>query len=160
VSEATIGVMDQARMAEEFLLGLAERMGLEGAATSVQELDEELAEVRLDGEGTGLLVGRRGATLQALQELTKTVLQRRTPPDAEGRIRVDVAGYRERRRAALEAFVRSIADEVKATGEEQALEPMNAADRKVVHDTVNEIEGVATTSEGADPRRRVVIVPA
>ena len=76
------------------------------------------------------------------------------------RFRIDVGGYRERRREALARFAVSVADEVRSTGVQKALEPMNAADRKVVHDTINELDGVATTSEGEEPHRRVVILPA
>jgi len=70
-----------------------------------------------------------------------------------------VAGYRQARREALARFTRQVADQVKESGQARALEPMHPADRKIVHDTVNEIDGVATTSEGEEPRRRVVIVP-
>ena len=76
------------------------------------------------------------------------------------RLRVDVGGYRERRREALAAFARQVADEVRESQVERGLEPMSPPDRKVVHDTVAEIEGVATSSEGEEPRRRVVIRPA
>ena len=75
-------------------------------------------------------------------------------------ILVDVGGYREKRVAALRRFTEGIVDEVKTTGEERALEPMSPADRKVVHDTVNEIEGVETRSDGTEPTRYVVIQPA
>ena len=76
-----------------------------------------------------------------------------------GRVRIDIGGYRQRRQEALARFVRQQAEAVLSEGTSRALEPMNSADRKVVHDTVNEIDGVATVSEGADPERRVVIVP-
>jgi spoIIIJ-associated protein len=76
-----------------------------------------------------------------------------------GRLFVDVAGYRQRRREALERFTQSLAEEVKTSGARKLLEPMSAADRKVVHDTANGIDGVRTISEGEDPRRRVVILP-
>ena len=86
-------------------------------------------------------------------------MHRRVPGTAAGRVRLDVAGYRQRRREALERFTRSVADEVKESGVQKVLEPMAPADRKVVHDTVNEIDGVRTVSEGEEPRRRVVVVP-
>jgi spoIIIJ-associated protein len=73
---------------------------------------------------------------------------------------VDIAGYRERRRAALGRFAEKVAEEVKATGSARLLEPMNSADRKIVHDTLIEFEGVTTRSEGEDPKRRVVVEPA
>jgi len=74
-------------------------------------------------------------------------------------VRIDVSGYRQRRREALERFVQGIAAEVKESGVQKALEPMAPPDRKVVHDTVNDIDGVTTVSEGEDSRRRVVILP-
>jgi spoIIIJ-associated protein len=70
-----------------------------------------------------------------------------------------VGGYRAKRRAALEAFTRKVVDEVLETGEERAMEPMGSVDRKTVHDVVNDIDGVETSSEGEDPRRYVVIRP-
>jgi spoIIIJ-associated protein len=73
---------------------------------------------------------------------------------------VDVGGYRHKRREALERFARQVAEQVRAEGAPKALEPMTAADRKTVHDTINDIEGVSTTSEGEEPHRRVVILPA
>jgi spoIIIJ-associated protein len=75
-------------------------------------------------------------------------------------VRIDVAGYRERRREALGRFAQQVASEVLASGVPKALEPMHPADRKVVHDVVNELDGVSTTSEGEEPRRRVVIMPS
>ena len=73
------------------------------------------------------------------------------------KIRLDIAGYTERRREALRIYTTRLADKVKAEGGEVMLEPMNAADRKVVHDTVAEIDGVRSFSEGEEPRRSVVI---
>ena len=73
---------------------------------------------------------------------------------------MDVAGYRAKRRAALAEFTRTLAEKVLETGRPQALEPMSASDRKVVHDTAAEIDGITTASEGEDPRRRVVLRPA
>jgi spoIIIJ-associated protein len=75
-------------------------------------------------------------------------------------VRIDVAGYRQRRKEALERFASQVAADVVASGAAKALEPMHPADRKVVHDAINEIDGVRTTSEGEEPRRRVVILPA
>lgn len=152
---------EQADVVAEFLTGLAGAFGAAGTSTSRSQVDEETLEVRLDGSASelGLLIGPRGDTLQSIQELARTVVQRRGGGAQEGRIRVDIAGYRERRRAALERFTRQVAASVLETGVRKALEPMNAADRKVVHDTVNTIAGVRTISEGEEPMRRVVLVP-
>ena len=150
-------VQEQATAAEEFLSGLVAAFGLNGTVTS-EEVDEAV-EVRIDGDDLGLLIGPKGRTLWAIQELTKTVVQRQQGGGLSTRIRVDVAGYREKRKAALERFTKDAAAAVLESGQARALEPMGAADRKVVHDTVNDIDGVATRSEGEDPRRKVVIVP-
>ncbi|MDG2039968.1 MAG: R3H domain-containing nucleic acid-binding protein [Ilumatobacter sp.] len=153
-----VSVEDQGAMAVEFLDGLLESFGLNGSA-GVVAVDEGTVEVEVTGESLGLLIGPGGHTLSALTEVTKTVLQRRDNSGTRARIRLDVGGYRERRRAALDVFARDVAETVRSTGEPRALESMHSADRKVVHDTVNEIEGVATVSDGEEPRRRVVIVP-
>jgi len=150
---------EQAQSAEAFLSGLVEAFGLD-ATVSSEEHEDDVLEVSIDGEDLGLLIGPKGRTLWALQELTKTVVQRQQGGGLSTRIRVDVAGYRERRKAALERFSRDAAAAVLESGVARALEPMGAADRKVVHDTVNDIDGVTTRSEGEDPRRRVVIAPA
>jgi len=107
----------------------------------------------------GVLVGPRGTTLQALQEVTRTVVQSKNPGRTD-RILLDVAQYRERRVAALGRFGRQVADEVLETGEERALEPMSPADRKAIHDALTGLEGITTRSEGEEPRRFVVVAPA
>jgi spoIIIJ-associated protein len=144
---------------ESFVNGLVDAFGVE-ATLDTTKVDDENAEVRVEGADLGLLVGPKGATLAAVQELSRTVVHRQVPGTAEGRVRVDVAGYRQRRREALERFVQQVAEQVRTTGVQKALEPMTPPDRKVVHDTVNGIDGVGTLSEGEEPRRRVVIVPA
>ena len=103
--------------------------------------------------------GPKGATLQAIEELVRTVVQRRTEGHG-ARIHVDVGGYRAKRRAALERFALELAEQVRESGEDRALEPMSASDRKVVHDAIATLDGVTTTSEGEEPRRRVVVRPA
>jgi spoIIIJ-associated protein len=113
----------------------------------------------VEGTELGLLVGQKGVTLQAVQELVRSMVQRRFVGQPHARVRVDVAGYRARRREALARFAASVAESVKQSGVAKALDPMGSADRKVVHDTVNEIEGVVTLSEGEAEARRVVIRP-
>lgn len=157
VPEEELTLAEQGQIAEQFVVGLLERFGA-AAQTSLITTDEDVVEVQVAGPELGLLIGPKGQTLQALQELTRTVVQRRSVART-GRIMVDVAGYRVRRREALERFTRQVADDVLASGSQRALEPMNAADRKVVHDTANDIAGVRTLSEGEDPQRRVVIIP-
>lgn len=152
-----VALDEQGAVAKDFLDGLVGRMSLE-AEIAIAEPEEETIELNLEGPDLGLLIGPKGSTLLAIQDLTRTVVQRKTSA-ANGRILVDVSGYRRKRKDALARFSRQVAEEVVATGTRRALEPMSAADRKIVHDTVNEIDGVMTTSEGEDPRRRVVILP-
>lgn len=152
-----VDLKGQATMAEDFLRGLVEAFELE-AEISTRFIDDETFEVRAIGEDLGLMIGPKGATLAAVQELTRTAVQRQVT-NRTGRILVDVGGYQERRKEALSRFTRQLAEEVVASGTRKILEPMSAADRKVVHDTCNEIDGVRTISEGEDPRRRVVIEP-
>jgi spoIIIJ-associated protein len=151
-----IPVQTVADAATDFLAGLVEALGMQGEVTSRIEGDE--IDLNIAGDQLGLLVGPRGSTLVALQELTRLASQRRLG-DQDTRLRVDVAGYRERRREALSAFTLKMADEVVASGVARVLEPMSSPDRKVVHDTLNERDDVSTRSEGDDPFRRVVISP-
>lgn len=154
---ATANVEDQVEAAERFLDGLLDAFDLD--ADVVIEHDDDTVEAKIEGADLGVLVGGRGATLDALGELTRTVVQRHAGGGG-ARIVVDVAGYRERRREALAAFATQLAETALETGRAQVLEPMSSADRKVVHDTVAEIDGVITESEGESERRRVVIRPA
>lgn len=155
---AETSAAEQAEQAGAFVRGLLAAFGVVAEVRAVA-VDDDTVEVAVSGDDLGLLIGPKGQTLQALQELTRTAVQRRVPGRV-ARLHVDVAGYREKRRAALERFTRQVAEQVLATGERRVLEPMSPADRKVVHDTVNTIEGVTTTSEGEEPRRRVVVFPA
>jgi spoIIIJ-associated protein len=143
--------------ASEFLKGLVTAFGVT-ADVSIERADDEI-DARVNGDELGLMVGPRGTTLLAIQDLTRVASQRRLG-DQETRLRVDIAGYRERRREALSRFALEVAEDVKETGESRVLEPMPSADRKVVHDTLMEVDGVQTRSEGEEPRRRIVVEPA
>ena len=151
-------LMEQAEVVKSFLLDLLDAFGLDGEV-SAAPAEEGAVELDVTGADLGLLIGPKGQTLQAIQELSRSALQRQKPGETHARVRVDVSGYRQRRREALERFVQDIAQQVKESGVQKALEPMSPPDRKVVHDTVNEIDGVTTISEGEDARRRVVILP-
>ncbi|HEX2240040.1 MAG TPA: RNA-binding cell elongation regulator Jag/EloR [Actinomycetota bacterium] len=142
-----------AATAKEFLSGLIEAMGLEAEiSTSVSDSG---ATLDVSGEAMGVLIGRRGQTLDALQEIARTAVQRRLR--ARVRLVVDVEGYRARRRESLADYARSMAERAKARGTEIELEPMSAYERKVVHDAVGEIEGASSYSEGEEPNRKVII---
>ena len=159
--ETEISREDQEQIAQEFLNGVLGAFDMTGTVGVVDEpADDGAIELAVTGEGLGLLVGQKGMTLNAVQELTRTVVQRKADGAKTDRLRVDVAGYRARRTVALQEFATKIANQVIDSGSETLMEPMGPADRKVVHDTVNDIEGVETGSEGEEPRRRVVIRPA
>ncbi|HEX4980917.1 MAG TPA: RNA-binding cell elongation regulator Jag/EloR [Ilumatobacteraceae bacterium] len=140
-----------------FVEGLVDAFGLAGT-TELASVDSEF-EVSVTGDDLGLLIGPGGRTLAAVQDLARVAAQRRLG-DHETRLRVDVAGYRERRRAALERFARTVAAQVAETGTALALEPMPSADRKIIHDVLATIDGVGSHSEGDDPTRRVVVTPS
>lgn len=143
--------------AEKFLVGLADAFGVQATASNSIEGDE--IEVDLHGADLGLLVGPRGSTLQAVQDITRVVSQRRIG-DHDTRLRIDIGGYRAKRREALGRFVNQVADEVVASGTARALEPMPSSDRKIIHDALTGRTDIATHSEGEEPSRRVIISPA
>lgn len=144
---------EQAPMVEDFLTGLLESFGLDGQVAV--RIDEDVIVATIEGEQTEALVGPRGSVMESIHEITKTVLHRQV--DDTARVRIDIAGYAERRRQALSIYARQLIDQVMAEGGEIMLEPMSAADRKVIHDAVAVREGVESYSEGEPPRRYVVI---
>ena len=147
-------VGDEAR---KFIDELVAAFAFTGTTELIEDGDD--LEIRVHGENLGLLVGPRGTTLQAVQDLARVASQRRLG-DHDTRLRVDIGGYRQRRKEALDRFAVQMAAEVTQSGVARVLEPMSAADRKVVHDALSEVEGISTRSEGDDPYRRVVITPA
>ena len=142
-----------AETAVQFMEGLLESMGLEGQVES--SVDDATAFLDVRGDELGLLIGRRGQTLEALQEVCRTAVQRRLR--SRVRLLVDVEGYRARRRASLADYARAMAERAKRRGTEIELEPMNAYERKIIHDAVSEIEGASSFSEGEEPNRKVVV---
>ena len=121
--------------------------------------DDDSITASLSGSNLGLLIGKHGQTIDAIQYLSNAILWRRWPEDRKDVI-VDAAGYRERRRAALEALAVRSAEEALASHSPVALEPMTAVERKIVHLRLKEFEGVETSSDGTEPNRAVVITPA
>jgi len=157
--EPTMPLSEQADIADEFLVGLAQAFGTT-VTTSREDLSETEIRITATGENIGRMIGQRGNTAYAIDELVRTVLQRHAGSSRDGRVRVDMGGVRARRAEALAAFVSEKAETVRTSGVSVALEPMGGADRKVVHDTIANEAGVSTISEGEDPNRRVVLVPA
>lgn len=144
---------EQAEVTREFLEGLVEAYGLEGSVTTTVEDDVIIADV--EGDQTEAMVGIRGSVRSAIHELTRTVLQRYSQETA--RLRLDIAGYADRRRKALSIYAKQLIDQLMEEGGEIMLEPMSPADRKVIHDVAAENDGVTSYSEGEPPRRYVVL---
>jgi spoIIIJ-associated protein len=126
-----------------------------GSRVEVVEGAEEISVMCLGGDA-GLLIGKHGQTIDALQYVANASAYRR---GGDKPVTVDVDGYRERRRATLEGIAVRAAERA-VLGERIALEPMTAVERKVVHERLKEIDGVETTSEGTEPNRYVVVLPA
>ena len=142
----------------EFLQGVIASFQVDASAST--RMEEERIIGSIDGEDVGLLIGPKAGTLLALQDITRTVVQRHASGKKTNRLSVDVGGYREKRKASLIAFTQKQADLVKENNEKVELEPMGAADRKIVHDAAAEISGISSSSDGEEPRRYVVLHPS
>jgi spoIIIJ-associated protein len=155
-AEQTVTVDEVRDAAVQFVTGLTDAFGFD--ATVDARIDGSEIEVEVAGESLGLLIGPGGRTLLGIQDLARVAAQRRLG-DHDTRLRVDVAGYREKRRQALERFAGTVAEQVKASGVARSLDPMPSADRKVLHDALADIDGVVSRSEGEEPNRRVIVAP-
>lgn len=146
----------QSEVAADYVEGLLDILDADG------DIDELVANgrpvVEVVGAKLNALVGPRGATLEALQELTRLAVFKQTGEPS--RLLLDVGGYREQRRKELAAVAKNAVEKVRQLGEAVRLEPMSAFERKCVHDVVNASEGVASESEGVEPNRRIVVRPA
>jgi spoIIIJ-associated protein len=149
----TLSLEEQAGITNDFLEGLLDAYGLDGEVETT--IEEDIIIVEINGEQTEALVGVRGSVRSALHELSRTVLQRYAQDTA--RLRLDVAGYAEKRRQALTIYAEGLIDQLVADGGEIMLEPMSPADRKVIHDAAAAREDVNSYSEGEAPRRYVVL---
>ena len=151
--EPEVTMEDRVEVVQSFLEGLVGSFGLEGEVKTHGE--DGIVFASVDGPQTEALIGERGAIMQSVHEITRTVAQRKI---REGtRLRLDIAGYAERRREALQIYAKRLAEQVLEDGGEAMLEPMNPSDRKVIHDAIGEIDGVGSYSEGEEPHRSVVI---
>lgn len=151
--EQAAPTQEQADVVREFLEGLVGAFGLDG--TVEVRIEDETIVANVVGDQTEAMVGPRGSVIEAIHEITKTVILRRT--DAGARVRLDIAGHADRRRQALAIYANQLIAQVLREGGEVVLEPMSAADRKVIHDAVGSHEGARSYSEGESPRRYVVI---
>lgn len=139
----------------DFLEGLLDAMEADGDVVADIMPDGSIA-ASIEGGDVGLLIGGRGQTLDGIQELLRTAVQRQA--HMKMRISLDVEGYRERRKESLVRQARDAADRA-LEGVEVEMDSMGAYDRKIVHEAIAPIEGIETFSEGQEPRRRVIVRP-
>lgn len=147
---------DPRELLRELLEEIADGLDLD-VEVQVEESDGVLTG-RLEGEDVGLLIGRRGQTIDAVQHLAqRIVFQGGT---AEARVVIDADGYRERRAQALQTVALDAAEDALSTGEAVELDPMPASERRIVHEFLRDREDVSTHSEGDEPERYLVVEPA
>ena len=149
------GELDPVEALEELLEEVVDGLGLD-AEIEVQEADGVLRGA-LRGDDVGLFIGRRGQTIDAVQHLAQRIVFREGPSPV--RVVVDADGYRQRRAESLQADAEEAAEEAIRTGRPVELEPMPAAERRIVHEFLRELGGVETHSEGDEPERRLVVSP-
>jgi spoIIIJ-associated protein len=147
---------EQADAVADFVEELLEHMGIDAIAEPTTHRGHVYVDI-VDGpeDDMALLIGRHGQTLDAIQELARTAVGRRL--DDRIRVLVDVGDYRKRQEDRLVEQAREAAERVQRSGTEERLDPMNAYQRKLVHDAVAEVEGVESVSEGIDPERYVIV---
>ncbi|RKR89279.1 spoIIIJ-associated protein [Micromonospora pisi] len=145
----------QSEIAADYVEGLLDILDYDGDIDELVSAGRPMVEVV--GGRLQPLVGQRGATLEALQELTRLAVFRQT--GTPSRLLLDVGGYRANRRKELAAVAKNAVEKVKEHGEPVRLEPMSAFERKCVHDVVNALSGVESESEGVEPNRRIIVRP-
>lgn len=146
---------DPMAKAKDYVLTILKNLGVEDAEISI-EADEEDVRISIEcGDDYGSVIGRRGETLDAIQYLTRLVINRGS--DDFRRVSINVGNYREKRENTLRALAKKNAAKVRKYGRNVVLEPMNPYERRIIHTTVQEIEGVTSHSVGSDSDRKVVI---
>lgn len=143
-------------VAEEYLVNILNGMGVEDYNMDIKDVDKG-SEINIDGDDMGFVIGRRGETLDALQYLTGLVAN--NTHNSYYRITVNVGNYRQKREKTLEILGRKIAIKASRTGRKSHLEPMNPFERRIIHTSVQKINGATSWSEGENVKRHVVIGP-
>jgi spoIIIJ-associated protein len=155
-SASDADLFEQSEIAADYIEGLLDILDIDGDIDELVSAGRPMVEVV--GERLNSLVGPRGATLEALQELTRLAIFRQMGEPS--RLLLDVGGYRANRRKELVALAKTTVEKVLQHGEAIKLEPMSAFERKCVHDVVTATDGVESESEGVEPNRRIVVRPA
>lgn len=147
--------MEKRNIPKSIVVDIVNLMNLRTRVTSWE--DEEEVHIDIWGEDLGILIGKGGTTLQALQDLVTVIARKKG--HAERRITIDVERYKERKRQRLREYAERMAEKAASTGRPVKLEPMSSRERKIVHDALKEVPGVESFSEGEEPHRRVIIKP-
>jgi spoIIIJ-associated protein len=145
----------ESEIAADYIEGLLDILDYDGDIDELVQAGRPVVE--LVGDGLDPLVGQRGATLEALQELARLAVFRET--GSPSRLLIDVGGFRQARRKELAAIAKNAVEKIREHGEPITLDAMTAFERKCVHDVVNELSDVESESEGVEPNRRVVVRP-
>ncbi len=140
----------------EFLESVFQEMGIEAQIEASYNEVDECVDVNISGENMGILIGKRGQTLDSLQYLTSLVMNKHC--EEYVRVKLDTENYRERRKETLEILAKNIAYKVKRTKKPVSLEPMNPYERRIIHSALQSDKYVYTKSEGEDPYRHVVVM--
>ena len=146
-----------ASRAEEFLSGLLERFGTPAELVVTENYEDKTINIQLNGDNMGTVIGHRGDTLDALQYLTSIVANREE--DDRWRITVDTENYRAKREGTLESLAQKTAQKALKYKKAVALEPMNPHERRIIHATLQDVEGITTYSTGSEPNRKVIVAP-
>ena len=157
IVKGTVKSLSAAEAAEAYLRKVLAGLGVDDFTCEVTE-QENGCIISLDGENLGFIIGRRGETLDALQYLTGLVANR--ADNAYYRVTLDIGNYRDKREQALVALARRLGAQTARTGRRNSLEPMNPYERRIIHTTVQQMEGVISWSVGSDDRRHVIIGPS
>jgi spoIIIJ-associated protein len=145
----------EGEVAADYLEALLDILDMDGDLDL--DIEGDRASVAIVGDDLDALIGQRGTTLEALQELTRLAVLQET--GQRSRLMLDIGGYRVRRRTELVALAKAAGERVAGNGQDERLAPMTPFERKVVHDTIAAIDGVVSESEGEEPQRRVVLRP-
>ena len=151
----TVKQDDDTNGAVEFLDELFRKMGIDATAEGLESDEEDTVNININGDSTGILIGRRGETLDSVQYITSLVINKNT--DNYKRVHIDTENYRKKREESLISLANKLAQRVDATGKRVVLEPMNPYERRILHSTLHDHPTVTTVSEGEEPYRRVII---
>ena len=159
-AEKIIEYSEDAKIAQQaaidFLMPVLKEMGIDAQISGKME-EEDVLLLDIAGEGLGVIIGKRGNTLDSLQYLTALVANKKT--EGHIKIKLDAENYREKRRQTLEKLAVNLAKKVRKTNHRVALEPMNPYERRIIHSVLQSFNGVETHSEGEEPFRKFIISP-